>query len=270
MKKQIINVVIAIIAIILDINMGFATDANPLNPITFEPEGASYIWETWYTGSTFAVVDNPDVSGVNTSAKVGKFFMPSGSPNWVGTKTLSLKPIVITEENNYLSIDVYKQDLVGIQVSMESNDIAKPKAYINIKPTKVNEWLTFVLNFTALIGDTMEFIAIKPEDALTSNLTSDATFYFDNIIWSSKPVAVNILSSNRFCIFPNPANDFINICGVDEGTINISNINGEVVQQEYIRNDGHYNIAKLKEGIYFISVKSASGFRTVRFVKRSL
>jgi hypothetical protein len=269
MKKQLLIWSITIIVMTLISNHGFALDANPLNPITFEPEGSAYNWETWYTGSTVSIVDNPNVNGVNTSAKVGKLFMPSGSPNWVGTKTLSINPIVITDENKFLSIDVYKEDLNQIQVSMESNDVTKPKAYKNIKPSKVNEWETFTIDFSVLVGDTMEFVALKPETSLTSNLAADAVFYFDNISWSSGPVAVNTVSNQKFNIFPNPAADIITICGVNNKVVKITNITGEVVKQEFIRNDSPINIADLKAGIYFISVESNWGLSTVRFIKNN-
>ncbi len=52
-------------------------------PITFEDPGTDYSFGTFGTDQAFAIVDNPDPIGLNTSATVGKF--TRGYEAWSGT-----------------------------------------------------------------------------------------------------------------------------------------------------------------------------------------
>ncbi|MFA6402552.1 MAG: hypothetical protein WCX31_13175, partial [Salinivirgaceae bacterium] len=62
--------------------------ANPLRPITFEPEGNGYNWVAFDNTSanndvnSFTIENNPDPTGVNSSAKVGKYITHDGAAMW--------------------------------------------------------------------------------------------------------------------------------------------------------------------------------------------
>jgi hypothetical protein len=66
-------------------------------------------------------------------------------------------------------------------------------------------------------------------------------------------------------VFPNPANDVLNIKGVSGGTLYISDATGRAVIEQV--NTGRVNVSKLERGIYFVSVQTEQGRAVRRFVK---
>ena len=62
---------------------------------------------------------------------------------------------------------------------------------------------------------------------------------------------------NDILIYPNPANDLININGINEGEISIYNILGEVIYTNEINQvKSKVDVSSLTSGKYFIQVES--------------
>ncbi|MFH0895891.1 MAG: two-component regulator propeller domain-containing protein [Bacteroidota bacterium] len=66
-------------------------------------------------------------------------------------------------------------------------------------------------------------------------------------------------------VFPNPANDVLNIKGVTSGMLYISDATGRIVIEQM--NTGSVNVSHLERGIYFVSVQAEQGRAVRRFVK---
>ena len=160
--------------------------ANSLENITFEPEGEDYAWLTFDNPSannddaSFTVVDNPDASGINTSLKVGKYLTHDDAALWAGVKTEVLTPIVITENNKWLSMDIYKSTTNNVGLKYEGGKDGQQQDCF-VTPTVTGEWERLVFDFTAVVGDTFPIFVIFPDWCATDPRTEEAITYFDNI-----------------------------------------------------------------------------------------
>lgn len=82
-------------------------------------------------------------------------------------------------------------------------------------------------------------------------------------IHSGNVTGVETISSEiSFSVFPNPASEAINISNmsIDEGTISLVHMNGQLVQQSEISNKEEvFNISELQKGLYVIMISDRSG-----------
>jgi hypothetical protein len=235
-------------------------------PITFEPEGTDYTWVVFDNTTAdndegaFSIVDNPDPSGVNTSAKVGKYTMHVGAAMWAGFKTNSLNPIITTEDNKWLTIDVYKTDMdtVGLKFEPPSTN----GVLVTVVPQTSGEWETLIFDFSEAIGDTFPTFVIFPD--WTGLARSEEIIYIDNIEWhSTYPVAVqNVKVQPGLIVYPNPASAQLNIRsdGKNITDLRICNIIGGTVyhiapDRGMIRVD----VSKYNRGMYILTATDDTG-----------
>ena len=106
----------------------------------------------------------------------------------------------------------------------------------------------------------------------TTNAAS-ATTKFDN--YSAVAKAASALLSNneiitqKFSIYPNPANDLVTISknsAIDITSITVTDINGRIVKE--INNDATtINVSDLNAGVYFLKINTAEGSGTTKLIK---
>lgn len=120
-------------------------------PIDFENAFISYFFGTFGGGQQFSVVANPDASGINTSAKVGKF--TKGYEWWSGTYSPLNYPIDFANGKK-IKVLVYNPDpaLVGktLNVELESAVGGKPAngvAVLKVPLTTSGAWEELVFDF---------------------------------------------------------------------------------------------------------------------------
>lgn len=150
-------------------------------PITFDDAAVNYFFGTFGDNQKFSVVANPDPSGINTSAKVGKF--TRGDQSWSGTYS----PInhIDMSLGKKIKVLAYNPDpaLVGkkLNVELEKGTIADGIAVLKTAFTTSGAWEELVFDFST--------IAAIPTDAKFSQLvlrfndTADgagAVIYVDN------------------------------------------------------------------------------------------
>lgn len=156
-------------------------------PITFDNAFISYFFGTFGGGQGFAVVDNPDKSGINTSAKVGKY--TKGYEGWSGTYSPLNVPIDFSVGKK-IKVMIYNPDpaLIGVKMNMELESAvggtpANGVAVLKVPFTTSGAWEELVFDFSAIEG--------IPADAkfnqlvLRFNDTFDgagAIFYIDNFV----------------------------------------------------------------------------------------
>jgi len=75
--------------------------------------------------------------------------------------------------------------------------------------------------------------------------------------------------NNGFSIYPNPANNFLNINGLkDDANISVYSISGrEVIQYKTNQQSPQLNISSLENGIYLIKIVSDNRYHFMKFVK---
>ncbi len=156
-------------------------------PLSFDDAKVNYFFGTFGGGQQFATVANPDATGLNTSAKVGKF--TRGSDNWSGTYSPLDAPIDFSTGNK-LRVWVYNPDpaLIGkkLNVELEAGSSGSPKngvGVLKVAFTKSGAWEELVFDFSSIPGfplTTAQFnqLVLRFDDGVSGNT---AVFYIDNI-----------------------------------------------------------------------------------------
>ena len=166
------------------------------NPPAGGPTSFPIDFETGETGGTstfdvfeadtppLEVIENPDMSGANTSATVAKFTAPFGGADYAGTVTPLSQKFTLDASNSLVSIMVWKSVISDVGIKFEANKASTGE--IKIKNTKINEWEEIVFDFSGKIGEAsstdIDAIVIFPDfDARTQ----ENVVYFDNITLSA-------------------------------------------------------------------------------------
>lgn len=126
-------------------------------PIDFETAGVDYFFGT-FGDVTFSKVANPNATGLNTSATVGKYTKPTGVPNWSGTYSPLNIPINFAYGKK-IKVLAYNPDAANIgkklNVELEwavggtpANGVAVQKAAF----TTSGAWEELVFDYSAISG----------------------------------------------------------------------------------------------------------------------
>lgn len=208
---------ITFIHLILLSFVGFAQNA----PINFETpgNGANWTWITFENGANTALqmVPNPDTSGINASATVGKITVLTNSAPFAGFESIhqlsnpsgapAFGSYVVTSSNCTVKIMVYKSVIsdVGIKFVNATNGSL---GEIKKSNTLVDQWEELTFDFSSRIGQTNDQIVIFPD--FQSTRSSDNICYIDNITFSQeveKPVLpLGFESSTTYYSFSNFGN----------------------------------------------------------------
>jgi hypothetical protein len=153
-------------------------------PITFDNPFISDFFGTFGTGQQFAIVANPNPSGLNTSAKVGKF--TRGSESWSGTYSPLNTPINMANGKK-IRVLAYNPDpaLIGKKLNVEleaGSSLANGVAVLKTAFTTSGAWEELVFDFgtIAAIPATEKFsqLVLRFNDAANG---AGAVIYVDNI-----------------------------------------------------------------------------------------
>ena len=105
-------------------------------------------------------------------------------------------------------------------------------------------------------------------DLYSSDSWTPAYVCIDNIVYNS-PSNISKNKSLNISIYPNPANDIINISNITNSEITISCISGKVIYSKTNCNKiEKINLSDLTPGIYFVTIKNRDGIFTKKFIKQ--
>ncbi len=149
-------------------------------PLTFESTSLTYNF-TNFDGGNAAVINNPDASGINTSAKVGRMIKGAGQPwggSWIGLSS----PI------NFSGSKIFKMKVwsprVGAKVLLKVEN--QTDGGINfereVTTTTANAWEELSFDFSAInTANTYQKIVLIFDLCTVGDGSSNFTFYFDDI-----------------------------------------------------------------------------------------
>lgn len=230
------------------------------SPIDFEDNGVGQDW-TWTcfendTNPPLEIVDNPDPSGINTSAKVAKYTaLKSGNP-WAGCESKHGEDIGtfnITASNSQIRIMVYKPVISDVGIKLVTSTNAS-LGEMKIANTKVNEWEQLTFDFSSHIGGmTYDQIVIYPD---FNSRSADNVIYFDNVYGDSvgQNSSVMDIGISNLSIYPNPGKDQVTIHSTSQPEqIEIYSIDGRLVYStsspQIIQN---INVGNWADGVYTV------------------
>ena len=158
-------------------------------PITFEDPKVNYFFGTFddWGQQKFSKEANPDLTGLNTSANVGKY--TSGHAGWSGTYS-PLDASIDFSTGNKIRVWVYNPDpaLIGkkLNVELEAAVGGSPSNSVGVRKvafTTSGEWEELVFDYSSIPGfplETAKFnqLVLRFDDTHTG---SGAFFYIDNI-----------------------------------------------------------------------------------------
>lgn len=141
--------------------------AEPGNMRTFGPDGHPY-----------AIIDNPFMEGLNTSAKVVDYAKPSGSEGWAGI-AFEVSGVDL-ETYSKFSLKVYATkanvDMV-LKVETDAGNV-DPKYETTGRIDKANEWIEVFFDFSAAPEGNYTNVVLFFD---TWNGGDDSKYYFDDI-----------------------------------------------------------------------------------------
>ena len=156
------------------------TDAtDPITfPIDFESFTINYAFGDF--GNAFSsVVDNPDASGLNTSAKVGLLFKTNGSEVWAGGLLTLGDPINFsTKKLFYVKVWSPKAGAV-VKLKVENLDDGAIAHEVDAMTTTSNAWEEIAFDFSEIDESQSYQKVVLFFDF--GNPGDDATYYFDDI-----------------------------------------------------------------------------------------
>ena len=171
---------ITLFLFLLTFSLGFSQNA----PIDFEVggNGANWTWTVTEDGTNPALelVDNPNTTGINTSAKAAKMITEIAGNPWALTFSDDIGTFTFDASNSVVKMMVRKDVATNVGLKFEgtsaAKEILKPSVVVN------GDWEELTFDFTSVIGSTYNRIVIIPDFAAR---TQDHVVYFDNITFGS-------------------------------------------------------------------------------------
>lgn len=157
-------------------------------PITFEEKYINYFFGTFGGGQQFSTVANPNASGLNTTAKVGKF--ERGFEAWSGTYSPLDNPISMSVGKK-IKVWAYNPTpaLIGAKLNVElenGSSIKNGVAVLKVPFTKSGQWEELVFDFGTISGipanETFGQLVLRFNDAYEGTGTGGqgTVIYVDN------------------------------------------------------------------------------------------
>lgn len=239
--------------------------------IDFEPENALASWSLFANGTgtaeDFVIADNPDMSGINSSAKCVKFVVNADADPWAGAWSDEYGPFDITQDGHVLTMMVYKSIVSPSCLKVEASTNGGSNNELKVPNTLINQWEQLSFDFTANIGYTYARLVFFPD--FPDTRTGGTTAYIDNIA-GTVPSSVKKLSATSISIFPNPADEVLNVQASDLTGYTITNMIGQTIRKDKFQtvSSRSIEISDMPAGVYFITIESLGGSHTAKFMVR--
>ncbi|MBN2820876.1 MAG: T9SS type A sorting domain-containing protein [Bacteroidales bacterium] len=206
--------------------------------------GTTYLWETFFTGIFREYKINIEVGGVDAIVANNTIRDVVGKPG--DSFTYDLEGL-FTDPND--------PDAAFIYMIFGGHDMSIADAEI------VDGKITFELKSVGDIG-----IIIKCQTNGKMGQTTIPVSVRDD---EPTSIVTNSSSDKEYAIYPNPANNFINIKKAERVNIEVFNISGTKVGElnNYSYGQSIY-VGHLNSGIYLITINSGTDIKTLKFQKR--
>lgn len=150
-------------------------------PIDFENPEISYAFVS-FGGAELSLVDNPDPSGENTSAKVGRLFKTAGAEVWAGGLLQLPNPIDFNAGDQF-SVKVWSPKS-GMTVRLKVENESDPNIFYELDATTTvtNQWETLSFDFSGIDKSEAYHKVVIFMDF--GNRGDDSEYFFDDFVLS--------------------------------------------------------------------------------------
>ncbi len=201
----------------------------------------------WSTGDTTATV-TIEVEGVTSYSVIGKI------GNCLDEETINvvIKPMpTVVVDANKTSINTHDSIFFYSTGSVGSNYFWDFKDGYN--STLSNPYHTFDFPGAYLVELTVEMGSCEITDSILVYVGT---------------VSINEQTHQNILVYPNPANDFINIQLEHSGELSLTTLNGKLIQKNnLIKGVNHIEIATLPKGVYLLNITAKTLQRKIKLIK---
>ena len=223
---------------------------------------------SWRTDWSVGVLTDIEIDGNPTKKYSGV--------NYVGIETKDDNSIDITEMN-YINMHVWTPNSSAFRVKLV--DFGADNAFdggddveheIVIDNPNLEEWVSVNLAISDFVGLTTK--THISQLILASTPVGESTLYVDNVYFSKSKVAnVNLVTFDKFKVYPNPATSYINL-DIKAGNASItsyaiSDLNGRSILSETSKSNilsKKIDTHNLLPGIYFLEVNTDLGAKRLK------
>lgn len=217
-------------------------------PLDFESTTLNYQWGEF--GAPVTVIDNPQISGINTSARVAQIVKNAG-PDWNGSFITLDAPFSLSTETRVSA--KFFSPRAGIKMMMKLEDEGYATAEILVATTVANEWETLTFDFEgADVTKAYTKLVIICDRETEGDGSAAHTYLVDDIALVDKATALSSSSENNIKIYTNSG--ILHINGLDEfmnGTVQVYNISGALVLSHIISQTSE-SLNLNAQGIYLV------------------
>ncbi|MHA6278865.1 hypothetical protein ACXYMT_01675 [Salinimicrobium sp. CAU 1759] len=157
-------------------------------PVDFESNKLDYAW-FGFGGASAQVIDNPDMSGINTSSKVVELTEEVGAQTWAGA-VLALDEPLDFSQGTAIKMNVWSPE-AGVPILLKIEDSSSepdgngnPSVFVEVieNTTTSGEWeeMTFDLRSSAMFNPSVNYDRVIVFYDF-GNPGEGATFYFDDL-----------------------------------------------------------------------------------------
>jgi len=161
-------------------------DRDVFAKVDFEDESDRGLWNQFANGGdayeNMMVVDNPDMSGINTSGRVMMFTALAAGDAWAGAWSDANGTMTFTEEMHHMTMMVWKDKISNCGLKVE---VGGTTTELQVANTVTNAWELITFDFSANIGETLTRLVFFPDFEARN---ADNTAYVDNIEMIVSPV----------------------------------------------------------------------------------
>lgn len=194
-----------------------------------------------------------------------------------GTDSLVVKVIIKTSEMH--SLPEQKLYIAAVEDTVFYDAPNREKEHINVfRKTLLDQAVTIPEN----VGDSIEFTVrtLNHADWNASRMFALAIVQdptskeVEQVTWSKGDENTTTLgltekATDKISVYPNPANKAIQVNLATDGytEVQIRNVQGAVLLETHIVNQGTIDVSNLSAGIYFLTSNGRNGSAVARFVK---
>ncbi|MDX2429452.1 MAG: T9SS type A sorting domain-containing protein [Bacteroides sp.] len=208
---------------------------------------------------------NPDMSGINTSSQAFWFNVLPGADPWAGVYSDSYGKMEFTQEMHHMTMMVYKEIISNCGLKVESGGTTTE---LKVPNTLTGEWELITFDFSANIGETLTRLVFFPD--FPDSREAGSVSYVDNIKMVTAPVGVKKYDAVSLSVYPNPANDLLNVQAEGMTSITVLDVLGKSVKAIQLQGEDRATISveDLNQGVYFITIEATGGSKTTKFLKK--
>lgn len=221
-------------------------DALPSSWTNIDADGDTFMWyEDYYDGGTVLETYAASASWEDD---------PLTPNNYLSSPQLDLTGIegpVILQYNIGIGDEEWPAEHYQVTISTTTCD---PAGFTNVVKDEILTadayyWIKTQVDISAFIGHQI-YIAWRHYDC-----TDNYHLLLDSVSVSFQSyVGINENNAEKVSLYPNPAEDELNIKGSDINRVVISNLIGQKVMEADINEEATLNVSELEQGTYFVSI----------------